>query len=149
MRSISFISRQSLLKYDLLGRSQSRTFIKEKNSLEERPLLDFLANIKRPSDCIRRSESNHLINFESLLPRLLFSHLSPTTIARVTTAFTESDPATSTSLQRSFGALLQFTFATLLTESTSNFISHLTFPLNDGKDFWGFSPTGDMEGLLN
>jgi len=97
-------------------------------------------------------ERHHVtINLSSsrafLLLGLLLSTLSHTTIAQVTTPFT--DPATGISFQFFFGARTQFGFGIALpTEPTTDFIGQLTFPLNGGSGWGGFSLTGDVEGPL-
>lgn len=80
---------------------------------------------------------------------LLGLALSRTTIAqkKATTAFT--DPTTGISFQRFFGAKTNFGFGIALpTDPTTDFIGQLTFPLNGGNGWGGFSLTGDMEGPL-
>ncbi|OBT80562.1 hypothetical protein VF21_00426 [Pseudogymnoascus sp. 05NY08] len=80
---------------------------------------------------------------------LVLSSFTHTTVAqkKVTTAFT--DPTTGISFQRFFGAKTNFGFGIALpTDPTTDFISQLTFPLNGGNGWGGFSMTGDMEGPL-
>lgn len=80
---------------------------------------------------------------------LVLSTLTHTVVAqdKVTTAFT--DPATGISFQRFFGAKTDFGFGIALpTDPTTDFIGQLTFPLNGGNGWGGFSMTGDMEGPL-
>ncbi|OBT45220.1 hypothetical protein VE00_03605 [Pseudogymnoascus sp. WSF 3629] len=80
---------------------------------------------------------------------LVLSSLTHTTVAqnKVTTAFT--DPTTGISFQRFFGAKTNFGFGIALpTDPTTDFIGQLTFPLNGGNGWGGFSMTGDMEGPL-
>ncbi|OBT94086.1 hypothetical protein VE01_07166 [Pseudogymnoascus verrucosus] len=80
---------------------------------------------------------------------LVLSTLTDTTVAQKkgTTAFT--DPNTGISFQRFFGAKTTFGFGIALpTEPTTDFIGQLTFPLNGGNGWGGFSMTGDMEGPL-
>ncbi|KFY26797.1 hypothetical protein V491_01159 [Pseudogymnoascus sp. VKM F-3775] len=75
--------------------------------------------------------------------------LTRTAIAqdKVTTAF--SDSTTGIPFQRFFGAKTDFGFGIALpTDPTTDFIGQLTFPLNDGNGWGGFSMTGDMEGPL-
>lgn len=65
----------------------------------------------------------------------------------VTNEFT--DPATGIVLQRFFGARTNYGFGIALSTSPSNsFIGQLSFPLNDGAGWGGWSLTGDMEGPL-
>lgn len=66
---------------------------------------------------------------------------------KVTTTFV--DPATGITFQRFFGAKTSFAFGIALPESPNNsFIGQLSFPLNNGAGWGGWSLTGDMEGPL-
>ncbi|KAK7995603.1 hypothetical protein PG990_014376 [Apiospora arundinis] len=73
---------------------------------------------------------------------------------KVTNEFT--DPATGIVLQRFFGAKSGFGFGIALPPAASNptapatnsFIGQLTFPLNNGAGWGGWSLTGDMKGPL-
>ncbi|KFY58304.1 hypothetical protein V496_06211 [Pseudogymnoascus sp. VKM F-4515 (FW-2607)] len=80
---------------------------------------------------------------------IILSTLTHTAVAQaaVTTAFT--DPITGISFQRFFGGKTNFGFGIALpTDPTTDFIGQLTFPLNGGNGWGGFSMTGDMEGPL-
>ncbi|KAI1403790.1 CBD9-like protein [Hypoxylon fuscum] len=64
-----------------------------------------------------------------------------------TEAFT--DPTTGIAFQRFFGAKTSFAFGIALPENVTNsFIGQLSFPLNNGAGWGGWSLTGDMEGPL-
>ncbi|KAK5656376.1 hypothetical protein OQA88_4757 [Cercophora sp. LCS_1] len=70
-----------------------------------------------------------------------------TPAAAQTSAFT--DQATGIQFQRFFGARTNFGFGVALPTNPSNsFIGQLSFPLNNGNGYGGFSLTGDMEGPL-
>jgi hypothetical protein len=60
-----------------------------------------------------------------------------------------SDPTTGISFQRFFGAKTSFSFGIALPEIPDNsFIGQMSFPLNQGAGWGGWSLTGDMEGPL-
>ncbi|KFG80087.1 putative cellobiose dehydrogenase [Metarhizium anisopliae] len=66
---------------------------------------------------------------------------------KVTTTFT--DPSTGITFERFFGVKTSFSFGIALPETANNsFIGQLTFPLNDGAGWGGWSLTDDMEGPL-
>ncbi|KAK8106615.1 hypothetical protein PG999_009974 [Apiospora kogelbergensis] len=67
---------------------------------------------------------------------------------KVTAEFT--DPATGIVLQRFFGTQSGYGFGIALptAPATNSFIGQLTFPLNNGAGWGGWSLTGDMEGPL-
>ncbi|KAK8063250.1 hypothetical protein PG996_007902 [Apiospora saccharicola] len=66
---------------------------------------------------------------------------------KVTNEFT--DPATGIVLQRFFGAKSGYGFGIALpTNPTNSFIGQLSFPLNNGAGWGGWSLTGDMTGPL-
>lgn len=66
---------------------------------------------------------------------------------KITEAFT--DPLTGISFQRFFGAKSGFGFGIALPETPNNsFIGQLSFPLQNGAGWGGWSLTGDMKGPL-